>query len=244
MLWWQCLILWLFCKNMFIKGVLLGISLSFMVGPLLFAIISAAIEKGFRAGIALAAGIWTGDFFYILAVRYGAGALEALTALPNFRFWAGLCGGAVLLVFGLGAFLSKVYDVRDAEDTQGDRLLDRLDGPEKPGVKHNWQRLGLPGYWLRGFLINLINPFTLFFWLGITSAIIIPNQWGNGETLLFFSGMMGTLIATDILKAYAAKRVKRWLTPAHIRLVQKGIGILLMVFGLVVAFQSLAGGRQ
>lgn len=224
---------------MLIQGVLLGLSLSFMVGPLLFAIVQAGIERGFRTGMAVAAGIWACDVLYILIVRYGIETLAALTALPHFRFWAGLAGGFLLLLFGFGSFMAQKTQTTDTENTAADRLLDKLDGPEKPGVRHNWQQLGLPGYWLRGFLLNLINPGTIFFWLGIATAVIIPNNWNGREITLFFSGMMATLILTDTLKAYAAKRLRNWLTPVHIRRLQQGIGLLLVVFGIALIIRVL-----
>lgn len=210
-----------------------------MVGPLLFAIVQASLERGFRAGFALAAGIWTSDILYITLVYHGVDALATLTALPHFRLWAGLLGGAVLVIFGLGAFLQRRLPNTDTHHTTADRVLDVLDGPEAPGVEHNWMRWGYPGYWIRGFLLNTINPFTVFFWLGIASAVIVPNQWTPNETLGFFTGMLITLIATDTLKAYAAKRVRHFLTPKHTRWVQRGIGLTLLVFGLVLVIRVL-----
>lgn len=224
---------------MLIQGALLGLSLSFMVGPLLFAIIQASLERGFRAGLALATGIWTSDALYILLVYQGVDALAALTALPHFRLWAGLAGGTVLLLFGLGTLLRRRVPTSDDQATTADRVLDALDGEEPPGVEHNWMRWGLPGYWLRGFLLNTINPFTVFFWLGIASAVIVPNQWARDETLSFFIGMLATLVVTDTLKAYAAKRVRHFLTPGHTRWVQRGIGMTLLVFGIVLILRVL-----
>jgi hypothetical protein len=225
---------------MVLQGMLLGLSLSFMIGPILFAIVQAGIDRGFRAGLAVASGIWTCDVLYILLVRYGIDTLAAVTALPNFRFWAGIAGGILLLAFGLNSILSQKIPTEDTENTRADRLLDRLDGPEAPGVRHNWQQLGLPGYWLRGFLLNLINPGTMFFWLGIATAVVIPNNWSGSEITNFFSGMLGTLIAIDTLKAYAAKRLRNWLTPAHTRKVQQGIGLMLIFFGILLIVKVFA----
>lgn len=224
---------------MILQGALLGLSLSFMVGPLLFAIIQASLERGFRAGLALAAGIWTSDATYILLVYRGVDALAALTALPHFRLWAGLAGGLVLVLFGLGTLLRRHVPTAADPPTAADRVLDVLDGPEPPGVEHNWMRWGLPGYWLRGFLLNMINPFTVFFWLGIASAVVVPDQWAPAQTLRFFGGMLMALIATDLLKIYAAKRVRRFLTPGHTLWIQRGIGLTLLVFGIVLVIRVL-----
>jgi threonine/homoserine/homoserine lactone efflux protein len=99
--------------------------------------------------------------------------------------------------------------------------------------------VGLNTYFLRGFLLNTVNPFTVFFWLGITGAVLIPNGWNNRETLIFFGGMLGTLVVTDTMKAYAAKRIRHFLTPRHTKQLRQAIGLLLIVFGLALVARVL-----
>jgi len=224
---------------MIFQGILLGLSLSFMVGPLLFAIMQASLDRGFRAGIALASGIWVSDALYIIVIYRWVDALTALTALPNFTFWAGLGGSTVLVLFGMSTLLNRKVPVADEHNTTADRVLDAIDGPEPPGVEHNWTRWGYPGYALRGFLLNTINPFTVFFWLGLASAVVVSNEWAPTETIEFFGGMLLALIATDMLKAYAAKRVRSFLNPGHIRRLQQGIGIALLISGVVLLVRVL-----
>lgn len=224
---------------MIIQGVLLGLSLSFMVGPLLFAIMQASLDRGFRAGIALAAGIWASDILYLYLIYRWVDALAALAALPNFTFWAGLFGSTVLVVFGVGTLINRKVPVADEHNTTADRVLDALDGPEPPGTEHNWTRWGYPGYALRGFLLNTINPFTVFFWLGLASAVVVTNKWTPRESVAFFGGMLFSLIVTDVLKAYAAKRVRSFLNPRHIRRLQQGIGIALLISGIVLMVRVL-----
>lgn len=214
------------------EGILLGLTLSFMVGPLLFSILQAGLERGFRAGLAVAAGIWVGDVLYVLALHYALGLLTALTEWPHFKLIAGIAGGLLLVAFGVGYL---VRPAAKAGGTAAENLLEKIEAAErKPGAGG----LSYTDYWLRGFLINLINPFTVFFWIGIATAVVVPNQWGGRETAAFFGGMLGTLVLTDTLKAWAAKRIRQWLTPEHVRLVQRGIGLLLLLFGLVTMVRS------
>ena len=208
---------------MILQGVLLGISLSFMIGPLLFSIIEAGIAHGFRAGFAVALGIWLSDVFYVILVLSGVEVLVQLTAMPGFKVWSGMAGGGLLVAFGLGSMLkSGKKSGLSALDTQ------------KSKYEYQWS-----SYFLRGFLLNTINPFTVFFWLSIAGAVIIPNGWNRYETLLFFSGMLGTLVVTDTLKAYGARQVRRFLTPEHTFWVQRSIGIVMLVFGLVLVIRVL-----
>ncbi len=222
---------------MYVHGILLGFSLSLLIGPMLFAIISASLERGFRAGVSVAAGIWLSDVMFLYLIYRGVSVLSKLVALPYFKMVASLAGGGVLLIFGAINLLSR-HIPTPREDNAADCLLDTLDGKEPEGVDHNWKRWGYLGYWLRGFLLNTVNPFTIFFWLGFASTVIIPNRWTQQETLVFFTGMLSTLVIIDTLKAYAAKRVRDFLTPHHIRRVQRIIGVLLLVFGVVVMGQA------
>lgn len=211
-----------FFISMLFQGIVLGLSLSFMVGPLLFAILQAGIERGFRAGLAVAGGIWLSDVLYVLAVLFGLEALAAVTALPGFKFWAGLAGGSLLVAFGAGNLFFKKTPASKPQN------------PEKSHPSANLPRISYPAYFLRGFLLNTINPFTVFFWLGITGAVLIPNGWDERQILIFFGGMLGTLVITDILKAWAAKGIRRFLTPQHTQQARQAIGILLIVFGVVL----------
>ena len=201
------------------QGILLGLALSFMIGPLLFAIVEAGLERGFRAGLAVAVGIWFSDVLYVLAVWRGLGAMTALTALPNFKWWAGLTGGCLLIAFGLGSFFKKTA------------------APDAAFFSRKNDVRGWVGYALRGFLINTVNPFTVFFWIGIASGVVAPSGWGDGDMARFFGAMLLTLALADTLKAYAAKRVREWLTPQHIGWAKRGIGALLVVFGVVLIWR-------
>lgn len=223
--------------DLVLQGAVLGLSLSFMIGPLLFSVVQAGITRGFRAGLAVASGIWVCDVLYVLAIQYGIEQLNTLVNLPHFRFWSGICGGLLLLIFGTTGFFSANNQVGAVE--KAGPLNIPADRPEKDGARPHWRDLGLPSYWMRGFFLNLINPGTIFFWIGIATAVVIPNNWGGQQISLFFGGMLGALVITDTLKAYAAKRVRHWLTPAHTRLVQRSIGLLLIIFGLVLVIRVL-----
>ncbi len=204
---------------MLLEGILLGLTLSLMIGPLLFAIVQAALEGGIRTGIAVAIGLWTSDLLFVLLTYYGTSALASFTALPHFRLLAGLLGGLLLMVFGISALLTR---------PQVKLSIDQTRPPRK-----------MLQYFLRGFLLNTINPFTLFFWLSVGSGVVATNR---GETLAlfrFFLGMMVTLALADLLKAWGAKHLRQWLTPQHVQRVQQGIGLLLILFGLVLAGRSM-----
>ena len=209
-----------------LKGLLLGFTLSFMIGPLFFSIVEATLDRGYRAGLAVAAGIWCSDVLFILAVQKGMEAMKHIVAMHGFRFWAGIIGGLMLIAFGLTTWLNgKRANSVSAKEQQ---IL--------------VEEKGIIGLWLRGFLINSINPGTLIFWLGTATGIVAPQGWNTVETYLFFGAMMAVLVLTDTLKIYGAKFLRTWLTPAHILLVRRSIGLILFIFGSVLVLGEVVGG--
>lgn len=206
-------------STMLLQGILLGFSLSFLVGPLLFAVVEAGISQGFRAGLSVASGIWFSDILFVSTILWSVETLAAVTAIQGFRTWVGILGGLLLIAFGLGSLFLK--------------------SKVKDGAEHKVEKRSYLSWWLRGFLLNLINPGTIFFWLGIVSAVVVPNNWTREQSMVFFAGMLGMLILTDTLKAWAAKRVRKFLTPHHARQIQKVIGMVLLVFGSVLIFRAI-----
>jgi threonine/homoserine/homoserine lactone efflux protein len=195
----------------FFKGILLGFSLSFLIGPLLFTLVQTSIERGLRAGFSIAFGIWFSDFLFVFLVIFFVDQLNALIRFPHFEKWAGIAGGLLLIGFGVSNFFEK-------------KKLIHLQ------LKNNYQ--GLLGLFFCGFLINTVNPFTVFFWLGITTTVIAPHGWSGFEALIFFAGMLGMLVFTDSLKVILAQKISRWLTEKHIQQIRLALGFLLIVFGL------------
>ena len=201
-----------------LKGILLGFSLSFLVGPLLFTLVQAAIERGQKAGLAVAAGIWVSDLFFVFAVLFFVDKIQDFTAGPGFSKKAGLVGGLLLISFGLANFFNKKASGFHAALPS---------------------RSSLVTHFSKGFLINCLNPFNIFFWLGITGTVIVPNGWSPGETLVFFAGMLGTLVAMDVSKVVLAKKIGHWLSESHIRQMRFFIGMMLVVFGIVLFYRTL-----
>lgn len=206
-----------------IKGLLLGVTLSFVIGPLFFSIIESALARGFKAGLAVAGGIWTSDVLFIAVVLKGIHWLESMVALPGFRLWAGITGSGILILFGLG---SLWVARKKTPVISTDAPLIQIES------RDFWSQ------WMKGFMINTVNPGTLVFWIGTATGLVAPNGWSTRESLLFFAAMMSVLILTDLLKIYAAKKLRRWLTPEHINWVRKAIGVVLIIFGVGVAFSQ------
>lgn len=79
------------------KGLLSGIVLSFLIGPVFFTIIQTSIERGFNSGALVAIGVSISDTCYILLTYLG---LSHLTENPVIKVYLTYLGGTILLLFG------------------------------------------------------------------------------------------------------------------------------------------------
>ncbi len=57
--------------------------------------------------------------------------------------------------------------------------------------------------------------------------------------LVFFGTTLITIFLSDVMKCYVGERFKRFLRPRIIFWINRGIGIMLMVFGVILILRVL-----
>lgn len=196
-----------------LNGIKWGLFLAILVGPIMFSLVQAGIEKDTRVGIIMGSGVWISDFLYILAVYLG---LSAVGLPAEFAFYTGIIGGIVLISFGLVNFFVK------PKQNTGDKII---------------RASTYSGYFVKGFLINTINPFTVFFWITISTTEV--SQLSLDNAIIFYAGLLGTIIVTDILKVLLAKRIRPLLTPERMLLMRNVVGIAMIVFGIILMIRVI-----
>lgn len=207
-----------------IDGIGWGLFLSILIGPIFFALIQAGIEQGMRAGLMVGLGIWISDFLFICFIYWGISSVIEVTEWSGFRPTVGVLGGIILIGFGLGTLLSKPREIlgKSAEEKDLD-----------------YKNATYFSLWLKGFLVNTINPFTLLFWIGLLSTIVAKPNFGNTEALWFFTGILATIIFTDSLKVALAKFIRQWMTWHHILWMRRISGAAFLLFGIAMIVRVL-----
>jgi len=194
------------------QGILLGLGLSVLVGPILVIYMQYGIERGFKAGISAALGVWVSDFLFILAMYFGLHYIQKLISLQGFEHWMSLGGAFVIVLLALSMLLQRNRDI----------ALDQT-------VLNNKTRSYL-GYFLKGFLVNTLNPFPFFFWSSVMTGYFSKSQ-ELSSVILLFGSIMGTIMITDFLKVYLAKKLQTILTPVNIHRLRYVSGFILLFLG-------------
>lgn len=206
--------------SILLQGIYAGLLLAILVGPLVVALIQASLEQGTKAGIMVGLGIWLSDLLFILAVYFGMSSINELIKWPHFELTVGLVGALVLLGAGIGTLMTKPV---------------QLDGSQE--VLHGAK--GSIALLIKGFLINTVNPFTFFFWIAIMTGVVLENNYDTSQAGVYFAGILGTIVFTDSLKIFLAKKIRHRLTSRHLWQVRQVAGIMLILFAVVLAVRVL-----
>lgn len=204
-------------------AILIGLFLALVVnmGPAFITLVQTSLHRGFRSAAWFATGVILNDAMVV--------SLCILTSVQvvmrSSRETALACIGAgvILLLFGIFTYRKKVKDREQREqmiEKRSEEIMKNQD--DKPS-------------WLvflgKGFILNILNPFVWLFWFSAV-AIVAGNMGGNKvSTVVFFAIILGTTFTIEILKAWGAAKLKRFLTPERTTLINKVAGVLLMLCG-------------
>ena len=193
-----------------LKGVLSGILLTFLIGPVFFTIIQTSIEKGFSTGVLVAFGVSLSDTFYIVLTYLG---LSQLLDNANFKLYMAYIGGTILFLFGIYYLFVKNRKMNDRS------LIET-------------QPTGFFRYMIKGFIINGLSPMVWVFWIGAVSfATTELGYETKTKAIIYFGSILVTVFTTDIIKAKLADKLRLILTPRFIRLMNIVLGIAFVIFG-------------
>jgi len=201
-----------------LEGLLFGLFLSISLGPIFIALTQTAVEKGGRAGMTVGLGVWISDFLIVGVTYLFIKRISATIESESFQFWLGMAGGIVMIAFGIGSMIKKV----------------QLNLNEQKHVYKDYL-----GFWLKGFLVNTINPFTFLFWLSTISTYIIGRKINNTEAIIFLSSILFMIVASDAFKVILAKSIRSKLKSSHIEKFSKVAGLGLFCFGLYLIIQTM-----
>jgi threonine/homoserine/homoserine lactone efflux protein len=195
---------------LFLKGVIVGLSMAVPVGPIGILCIRRTLLEGRLSGFVSALGLATAD------VVFGCIAGFGLTFISDFlisqQFWLRLIGGLFLCVIGLKVLLTKFVE-REAPSTGK----------------------GLLGAYTSMFFLTLTYPMTVLIFLGIFAGLGIGSIKGNYFSIaaLVLGVFTGSILWWAILSSFIGSLRDKFKTQ-NWQWVNKISGILITGFGLAV----------
>jgi L-lysine exporter family protein LysE/ArgO len=153
--------------HLLLLGILLGMGAAIPIGPVNLEIIRRNLRFGTPFGIVTGLGAVTADLTYLILLCVGA---LTLLQFPELLRGLGFMGSLVLAWFGIQAFRSQLTDI-----------------PEQNKLPSLWR------YSLEGYVITLFNPFTILFWVSVSSQISLMAL--SAPHAIYVAGL-GVMIGT------------------------------------------------
>ena len=197
-----------------------GIILAFTIGPVFFVLLETSVTKGITSAIIFDIGVILADVVFILVIFKSTDTLlEKIKDDPKLLVF----GGALLVIYGLISFIKTSKSFRSIV-----REHHRIEIPKK-----NYGML-----FIKGFLLNFINIGVLLGWLGFIVIGTSITTSKNG-VFVFITTMLIAYFLTDLVKIFAAKRLKSKLTPRRIFKTKKIVSLVILGFGIVLLTQGV-----
>ncbi len=190
-----------------LSGIVFGLVLAIILGPVFFTLLQTSIHEGFKAGVHLAVGVLLSDATCIVVAYTFASQLD-LTG--KYKTAMGWIGGFLMIGFGIINFLRKVKpkEVDDDKKTVHAKFI------------------------LKGFLMNSLNPAVLLFWIGILSLVKLKEDYTKADDAAFFATVLCTVFGMDLLKAFIANKIAHLLNAKVLHWINWSVGSVLILFGL------------
>ncbi len=200
-----------FSLSAFLYGLPVGFAFSFALGPAFFSLIKCSLEYGFRHAVFLSIGVVLADLA-LLGIAYGG--VEAFLPKGDYdvAFWVQLFGGTLLMGLGISNMLQKPTNTEGVKVIESSTLI--------------FQNL------VKGFFINILNPANFFEWVGTAGVLKTKYQFETYENVSFFSGALLAVFITELLVAYFAGRLRRFLSLRVVRIINIVTGSVFCGFGI------------
>lgn len=200
-----------------INGVILGLIVAFLIGPVFFLIINTSLHRGFKFAAQVATGVMLSDALFIFIAYFGS---SIVLVINKHKEAVGIIASVIILCFGL-ATLFKRQSIPAAAIQVNEKVS---------------------GAWLfiaKGFMLNSMNPSVLFFWIGVSGTVGLKENYTTSHLMIFFGVILAVVFGTDLLKAYVAQRIKQFVTAGFLIWLNRITGVALIIFAVVTFFKSI-----
>lgn len=194
-----------------LKGIGQGFLISILsFGPSFFTLINSGIKGGRAEGIRVALGIFLSELIMALVCFLG---LSRFFVVPEFQLGFTLFAATAISYLGLKGFYKKYQHF--------------LRSIEQPAAKSK--------SFLKGFILNLINPFVLFLWIGLLAIVSVyydkADPHYKTSILLNLVSILFTLFLMDLGKVLLSDFLGRKLSRRVYYYVNKYFGLILILIG-------------
>jgi threonine/homoserine/homoserine lactone efflux protein len=201
--------------TLFIRGLVLGLSIAAIVGPMSILCMRRTLVQGQLTGLLTGVGIASADGIYATIAAFGLTAIS--NALIEQRRWMELIGGAFLCY--LGVRIARSRPAREAAAAVQPR--------------------GLLGAYASALVLTLANPMTILSFTAIFAGLGLARATGHASGIALVSGVLLGSLAWWLFLTTAVRAVRGRLTETLLQRVNWLSGGVLTVFGALAVVSAV-----
>ncbi len=197
----------------FIEGFLLGMGAAIPLGPINILIMNTAL-KDYKSAIAIGFGALSADTLYLTLILFG---IVTYINHPYVLNSLGVLGSVFLLYMAYLIFKGRHKMLETSKQTTSSK--------------------GRIKFYLQGFMLTFVNPYTVAFWLSIGGYTVKKEL----DPLMTIVGLLCAIFLWVILMPYVIHRSKHKISQKVSYMLSLFSSVLLLGFGLVLCFNVFLG---
>ncbi|MBY0353271.1 LysE family transporter [Candidatus Babeliales bacterium] len=196
------------------KGLVFGITMAIIPGPIFFLIIQRTLNDGVLTGLLCGLGAMTADVFYALIAAVGLTVVAHY--LLAYQPIIVLLGGLFLLYLGITTYTNHVKPFTEKVIAKGNGF----------------------NAWFSTFLLTLTNPVTIISYTMMFAGLDVASQSLTSSLTLIFGVIVGALLVVLVLIGLLTYFHQK-ISLRTLSLINKTAGVLLTGFGIAAVGRGL-----
>ncbi len=196
-----------------IEGFFLGIGAAIPIGPINILIINEALIS-YKNAVFIGAGAMSADLTYLSLILLGL--LNKIQKSHNILVFMGIMGSIFLIYLSYGIFKKR-------------NILPEISNSQA-------HQKGIVNSYFKGYSLTLLNPYTIGFWLSVTTYVAT-----NGLNPIFT--VLGLIFAITLwitIMPFAVHKSKNIIAAKAFKLINIISSLILLFFGVSMLIASIS----
>jgi L-lysine exporter family protein LysE/ArgO len=194
----------------FLQGFLLGLGAAVPIGPINILIMNQAL-KNYKNSVAIGLGAMSADITYVLVIFFG---LLTFVTDKFFMQSLGILGTVFLFVMTYVIFKNR---------------NSKLSIKEKSIKATKTYK-----FYLSGFLLTMLNPYTIGFWLSVSSYSLNKNL----NHIMTFVGLVSAILLWITLMPFFVHKSRHKISPKVAYYINLSSAVVLLCFGISLIYST------
>ncbi|MDD5359353.1 MAG: LysE family translocator [Sulfurovaceae bacterium] len=194
----------------FLQGFLLGLGAAVPIGPINILIMNQAL-KNYKNSVAIGFGAMSADITYIVVIFFG---LLTFASDKSFMQSLGVLGTIFLFVMTYVIFKNRNNNLSTKEKSIKATKIYK--------------------FYLGGFFLTMLNPYTIGFWLSVSSYSLNKNL----DYVMTFLGLIFAILLWITMMPFFVHKSRHKISPKIAYYINLTSAVILLCFGISLVYST------